>query len=135
MEFTPTPFRQTLYGCLFLHYFSLYSCNASLGLISGCLVLCLFHIFLIFFGYLPFLELLPFWILLLSLPHHTTTRSPSVCICLLLYHRLQLQLQSLLFQPCPTVPQLSYCPQYLYSFLVTFLNMPSLPLVSLVSIP
>ena len=42
---------------------------------------------------------------------------------------------SLLFQPCPTVPQLSHYPQYLYSFLVTFLNMPSLSLVSSASIP
>ena len=42
------------------HYFSLYSCNTSLGLISRCLVLCLFHIFLTFFSFLPFLELLPF---------------------------------------------------------------------------
>ena len=39
------------------------------------------------------------------------------------------------FQPCLTVPQLSHCPQYLYSFLVTFLSMPSLPLVSSASIP
>ena len=39
------------------------------------------------------------------------------------------------FQLYPTVPQLSHCPQYPYSFFVTFLNMPSLPLVSSAFIP
>ena len=38
----------------------LYSCNTSLGLISRCLVLCLFHIFFTFFSFLPFLQLLLF---------------------------------------------------------------------------
>ena len=129
------PSLESNVSACFLHYFSLYSCNTSLGLISQCLVLCLFHIFLTFFSFLPFLELLLFgfycFLYLITPPLGLPLSTFAFCYTT----DCSLQLHSLLFQPCPTVPQISHCPQYLYPFLVTFLNMPSIPLVSSVSIP
>ena len=72
------PSLESNVSSLFLHHFSLHSCNTSLGLISGCLVLCLFHISLTFFGFFHSLN----FCLLVSTTSSTSSHHHQVSLCL-----------------------------------------------------
>ena len=71
--------------------------------------------------------------LLVSTAFSTSSHHHQVSLCL---HLLFVTPQTvaatsvIAFSTLSHCSSLSHCPQYLYSFLVTFLNMPSLPLVS-----